>query len=98
MAERIGLGPARRGETHSVYLAEDGQLIAEWHDFGDHAPYESANLLCFDADGQAALAAALGAAGDLAQAVAERFQSWFEVKAFAEAEGVPFTKEVDFLP
>jgi hypothetical protein len=43
--------------SHSAYARADGQLVVEWYDFGDDAPYESANLLVFDGQGQAQLAA-----------------------------------------
>ena len=64
---------------------------------------KSANLIRFEAAAQRRLAAALESAAApaseaLLEAIAERFRSWFEVKAFAEAERIPFTAEVDFLP
>lgn len=92
---------ARPG-AHSVY-ARRSDLVVEWYDFGEDAPYETANLLIFDRPAQQALAGALGVAPlpcphDLALEVSNRFASYFEVMAFAENQGVPFTKEVDFTP
>jgi hypothetical protein len=93
--------PSRPG-AHVAY-AEGSDLIVEWYDFGDHAPYESANLLIFRRLAQEALAAALDAprpaAPDaLAARIAARFASYFDVKAFAEARGIRFTSKVDFRP
>lgn len=31
--------------SHFAYFEDDGTLVVEWYDFGEHAPYESANLL-----------------------------------------------------
>jgi hypothetical protein len=89
--------------AHGAYARADGSLVVEWYDFGDHAPYESANLLIFDAAAQGAFAGALGLpAGmppqDLAAAVAKRFDSWFDVKQFARERGLPFAEDVDFEP
>jgi predicted DNA-binding WGR domain protein len=94
--------PLRPG-SHSAYVRADGRLVVEWYDFGDDAPYESANLLVFDDQGQAQLAAALDLPAEtraqgLAEAVAARFQSYFEVKAFATDQQLRFASEVDFQP
>ena len=87
---------------HSAYVRKD-DLIIEWYDFGDDAPYESAYLIVFDAPGRAALARSLGLAEDADDAalltrIARSFPSWFEAKSFAQREGVPFRSEVDFMP
>jgi len=93
--------PCRPG-SHVAY--ERGQeVVVEWYDFGADAPYESANLLIFDRAAQGAFAIALGmdpsAVPDrLAAQIAARFASYFAVKAFAEAQAIPFTPEVDFQP
>ena len=79
-----------------------GDLVVEWYDFGDDAPYESANLLILDGTGQRALAAAMGAdaapPGDLAAKVAAEFASWFELRAFLDAWGITARSETDFQP
>jgi len=92
---------ARPG-AHSVY-ARGPHLVVEWHDFGDHAPYESANLLIFDRPAQKALMALLDRPSnwtphDFASRLAARFESYFEVKSFAEANGIAFASETDFYP
>lgn len=93
--------PARPG-AHNVY-ARGPDLVVEWYDFGPHAPYESANLVIFDRPAQQALIRLLEAPAGLtphefAEYLAERFTSYFEVKAFAAANGVPFASETDFYP
>jgi hypothetical protein len=92
---------ARPG-SHVVY-ARGPELVVEWYDFGDHAPYESANLLIFDRPAQHTLMALTDAPSnstphDFASRLAARFESYFDVKAFAEANGIPFATEVDFNP
>ncbi|MBV8684382.1 MAG: hypothetical protein JO111_16015 [Caulobacteraceae bacterium] len=89
--------------SHSAYF-EDGTLVVEWYDHGPHAPYESANMLKFDREQQAALADALGFACDertgagLLRAIQRRFASYFEVSEFVERAGLTYAKAVDFLP
>jgi hypothetical protein len=93
--------PARPG-AHSVY-ARGSDLVVEWYDFGDHAPYESANMVIFDRPAQARLAQALEitplpSPDDLSETISHRFDSYFDVKQFAEETGIPFAAEVDFQP
>jgi hypothetical protein len=94
--------PQRPG-AHGAYVRANGALVVEWYDFGDHAPYESATLLVFDAVAQTGLARALGLPADLsaqqlAAVVAERFASYFDVLRYAEDKGLAFVREVDFQP
>ena len=89
--------------SHTVTAREDGSVVVDWYDFGDHAPYESANMLIFEADGVAALAKALGmpaeaSAGAIVTGLAERFDSYFTIRAFADARAAPYRHEVDFQP
>jgi hypothetical protein len=91
-----------RERGHSAYM-RGGELVVEWYDFGEDAPYESANLIIFDTAGRAALARSLGLAegaddAALLDCIQARFPSWFEVKSFALREGVAFRSEVDFMP
>ncbi|HEY8572726.1 hypothetical protein [Phenylobacterium sp.] len=88
--------------SHTVY-ARGSDLVVEWYDFGDHAAYESANLLIFDRPTQLKLAQERGLEPELsphllANRVATHFHSYFEVKAFAEEHGLPFRIERDFEP
>jgi hypothetical protein len=85
--------PAKPG-SHVAY-ARGSDLVVEWYDFGDHAPYESANLLIFCRSAQRLLAAAIDvdvalSPHLLSNEVASRFQSYFEVKEFATERGIPF--------
>jgi hypothetical protein len=87
---------------HSAYV-RDGILTVEWYDFGEDAPYESANLIHFDPAPRAALAQSLGLDEDAAdpallECIQARFPSWFEAKSFAQREGIAFGSEVDFMP
>jgi hypothetical protein len=58
--------PARPG-SHEAY-ARSGDVVVDWYDFGDHAPYESANLLIFDPFAQHRLLTALAAPVSLVDA------------------------------
>jgi len=102
MAQRLRL-KGRGSGAHAIWFDEAGKLVAEWHDFGEDAPYESANMIRFDAASQDALAAALDSAAPLAgeallHALAARFRTYFEIRAFALAQAIPFDAEVDFRP
>lgn len=88
--------------AHVAY-ARGAELVVEWYDFGPHAPYESANLLIFDAAAQRQFAVILGieeytGSDVLAAQIAGRFESYFRVKGFAEEHAIPFIAEVDFEP
>lgn len=102
MAQRVQLRGTGRG-AHSARYDEAGDLVVEWHDFGEDAPYESANMIRFDAASQDALAGALDSAAPpagaaLLAALAARFRTYFEIRAFADAQAIPFVAEVDFRP
>jgi hypothetical protein len=88
--------------SHVAY-ARGADLIVEWYDFGKDVPYESANLLIFSPEAQRALSASLGLekpprVRSLAREVAARFESYFQVREFASAQGIAFEKKVDFWP
>jgi hypothetical protein len=97
-------GPdAKRWTGSHVTYTRGPDLVVEWYDFGEHAPYESANLLVFGISAQAELAKAIGAeehctAEDLAIKVATHFPSYFEVQRFADERSIAFEKETDFWP
>ena len=93
---------ARPG-SHTAYMREPGELVVEWYDFGDHAPYESANLIIFDPSAQTELRRALGLSphgnsDDLLAQLPSRFASYFEVKKFAAGHAIAFRAETDFQP
>ena len=88
--------------SHSAY-ARGGDLVVEWYDFGEHAPYESANLIVFAPASQRRLAEALGldtarSADALAAELASRFSTVFQVREFAETCGASFSRETNFWP
>jgi hypothetical protein len=89
--------------SHTAYIRADGVLVVEWYDFGENSPYESANLIIFDQHGQRKLVLALGLpttseAGSLLDAIGKRFESYFDVRAFADIKKVPYEDKVDFSP
>ena len=89
---------------HSAYFSQDGSLTIEWYDFGDDAPYESANMMSFDVDQQRALAEAIGHASSLGDraaflaAIQARFSTYWQVRELAETFKIAFAKSVDFQP
>lgn len=93
---------AGRPGGHFAY-ARGTDLVIEWYDHGDDAPYESANLLIFGPLAQRRLASVMGApdaasADTFAAWIAARFRSYWEVRDLAQEHGVPFAQEVDFQP
>jgi hypothetical protein len=86
-----------------IYSRDLEQLVVEWHDFGDDVPYESANKLVLNEDQQRQLAFILGAPEgismlSLAERLAERFDSYFDVRAFLDENHLSYSHEVDFTP
>ncbi len=98
-AVRVSLNPG-----HSAYFNQDGSLTIEWYDFGEDAPYESANMLTFDGRQWRALSDAIGnspAPPDPATVLAAlqaRFATYWEVLEFANTCKIGFVKSVDFQP
>ena len=93
--------PTKSG-SHVAY-ARASDLVVEWYDFGEDAPYESANLLVFKRPAQQQLALAIGLAEnpsphELAYEVALKFKSYFAVKSFATKRSIAFETKVDFQP
>jgi hypothetical protein len=79
------------------------ELSVEWYDFGDAVSYERLLYLYFDQAAADALANAIGLApgGDrevLARAICERFGTYFEVRTFADANGLAYRHDVDLWP
>jgi len=76
-------------------------LVVEWEEYRDPAPYDHADTLSFSAEQEAALRVALQLAESekpTTVALAERFQTYWEIRDFAEAHGVAFAHHVDFSP
>ncbi len=101
MTYRITLG-AKPG-WHGVYEREDGTVVVEWYDFGDDAPYESATTLIFDAESQVQLKSVFGLAAvasreAIVRKIAEQFDSYFEIRKFADATAIPYERKVNFWP
>lgn len=86
--------------AHTIYLRPTGELVVDWYDFGEDAPYESANMIVMTAKQQVALARTLGLAlggpAELARTIADRFNSYFAVRAYLDAKKLPYDHEVDF--
>ena len=97
-------GSGKGSGAHTATIQPDGPLVIEWYDFGDDAPYESANMLVFDCAQQEQLGAVLGlpvgergGQGLLAE-IQDRFETYFDAQSFARENGVQFSKSVDFMP
>ena len=93
--------PGRPG-SHSTYVRGE-DMVAEWYDHGEDAPYESANMLVLARDAQQRLAEAMSlpletGAEALAVAAAARFGSWFEFRDFLKHHGIEVRRETDFWP
>jgi hypothetical protein len=99
--DRIPLKGSRTG-SHVTYRDEDGRLVVEWYDFGDDCPYESANLIIFDADAEAALRNLLKVPEtsllSMMESIVARFDTYWAVRAFAEAHAIKCAHVVDFQP
>ena len=91
------------GKGQYIAIDDQGRLIVEWYDFGDDAPYESANMLIFNEVAQRALVIALGCtesleAHGLATLLSHRFATYFEIKDFVTSHDLPVELDVDFMP
>jgi hypothetical protein len=101
---RLSLGGSGRGQSHSVYFDDESRLVVEWHEHSENAPYEHATMILFGEVEQQVLAKAMNlpetcrAGGALLAAIQKTFDSYFEVKAFAEEHRVPNGRHVDFWP
>jgi hypothetical protein len=86
---------------HRVFVTSNQSLVVEWYDFGD-VPYETANTLTFYAVDQAKLARALGVtevtAHGLQSAIAERFATYWDIRAFCDQHCVTYRHDVDAMP
>lgn len=86
---------------HRVFVTSDRNLVVEWYDFGD-VPYEFANTLTFLTVEQAKLAEVLGVTGatvhELQSAIAERFATYWDVRAFCDQHCVTYRHDVDVMP
>ena len=92
--------PNQRGQIFSV---EDGIVVVEWYSFGDDVAYEFAKQVRFDPAGQAQFAVALGFAeavepSTLASILKDRFGSYWAVREFADANGIPYAVKTDMQP
>lgn len=95
--------PMRGGPGAHCAYARAADVVVEWYDFGPEAPYESVNLIIFDRPEQRRLAQLLcdpdwTSPHDIAGLLASRFKTYFDVKAFAEANNVPFHASHHFDP
>lgn len=92
--------PDRPG-VHSTEV-RGSDVLVQWYDFGEHAPYESLNTLIFGRRAQKLLMDALscpsGPPNQVAQQVATLCASYFDVRALADRVGIPYTHEVSFDP
>ena len=101
MRDRRELSRAEQGGWHSVYRGEDGELVVEWVEYRDPAPYDHVTRLVFSSEEEAALRGSLGvsdAETSTPAALAERFATYWAVRAHADAHALSYATDVDFQP
>ena len=75
--------------------------MVEWLEYRDPAPYDHATMIVFSDAQEIALRASLGVADverPTPAALAERFKTYWAVRAYADEHGLEYTYEVDFQP
>ena len=77
--------------------------MVEWYSFGEDVAYEFAVQVRLNQTGQTQIAAALDlpktpAPETLVRILQERFGSYFAVRKFADAKGVPYELRRDMQP
>lgn len=88
--------------SHQAYVDGD-DLVIDWYDFGDDVPYESGNKLLFDIAGCEAICSGLDLdpplrGEELAEHLANRFDSYLEIRTFVDSLGIPYRRETNFWP
>jgi hypothetical protein len=99
---RLRGGP--EGSASLVYVRESGELVVECFDHGEAAEAAFGNdvalLVAVSPEWKPRVFERLGGEGACSDAallalVAERFESYFDAKAWLEAEDIPFRREFD---
>ena len=99
VSDKRALGGCRSFGWHSAYRRADGALAVEWLEYQDPAPYDHATKIVFNEDQETRLGEALGTDRQgVISTLAERFTTYWAVRAFADAHAVDYQAEVDFLP
>ena len=101
MGDRRELSRDEQGGWHSVYRGEDGELVVEWLEYRDPAPYDHATRLIFSDEQEAALRRSLGvsdAETSTPAALAGRFDTYWAVRAHADTHALSYATDVDFQP
>lgn len=93
----------KRLGSHSAKLDGSGRIPVEWYNFGEDVAYEYVSQITFERADQLRLAEALdmpiGSSSEvILGALAARFSYYFDIQAFVDARGVPYTKSTDFNP
>jgi hypothetical protein len=94
-------GDSSRGSHQRVYRTPDNRLIIEWEEYSDPAPYDHANTIAFNTREEGSLREALGepdATRDMTSLNAQRFDTYWDVRKFADKHGIPYKHNVDFSP
>lgn len=86
-----------------IFTVENGMVVVEWYSFGEDVAYEFAVQVRLDQTGQTQIATALDlpdtpAPETLMHILKERFGSYFAVRKFADANGVPYELRRDMQP
>ena len=100
-SEKVELSGSRTSGWHSAYRRSDHQLVIEWLEYQDPAPYDHATKIIFTAEQELALMRSYGltdAAGSKTAALADRFTTYWAVRAYADQHSLAYASEVDFHP
>jgi hypothetical protein len=92
--------PKERGQ---IFTVEDDVVVVEYYHFGEDVAYEFAVQVRLDEDGQAKMATALGlpdppTPDTLLKLLKDRFRTHDAVRAYADANDVPYELKRDMQP
>ena len=100
-ADKVELSGDGGSGWHSAYKRPDDQLVVEWLEYRDPAPYDHATRLIFSAEREGRLRRLLGVEGariSTPAALAEHFQDYWSVREYADGHALEYEAEVDFEP
>lgn len=100
-ANKVELGGDGGSGWHSAYTRPDGQLVVEWLEDRDPAPYDHTTRIIFSTKQERRLRTLLGVEEpriSTPAALAEHFQDYWSVREYADAHSLQYEAEVDFQP
>ena len=99
--EKVALGGSKREGWHTAYRGASGELVVEWLEYCDPAPYDHATSIAFAPDQELALMAALAPEGSAVSTLALlslTFNTYWAVREFADSHQIGYDRRVDFNP